>query len=185
MPAAVLLCLRTSVVRTTLPCRGVGEDRAKIREAGMGSVKSASSRSRRASPSRSKSSTSNRSNDCPQTVPHDARGPGRLFLAGPIHCVQPSISHCPARRLVEQGVCPVVLRDPGGFPCKPTLCLDSESHANLPIHRRRKSFACGWNSMPSSRGNIGRAQRVWPRLFRFALVAPGASTLTSRAAQAL
>ncbi len=30
MPAAVLLCLRTSVVRTTLPCRGVGEDRAKI-----------------------------------------------------------------------------------------------------------------------------------------------------------
>lgn len=90
MPAAVLLCLRTSVVRTTLPCRGVGEDRAKIREAGMGSVKSASSRSRRASPSCSKSSPSNRSNDCPQTVPHDARRPGRLFLAGPIHCVQQS-----------------------------------------------------------------------------------------------
>jgi len=50
---------------------------------------------------------------------------------------------------------------------------------------RRKSFACGWNSTPSSSGNMGRGQRVWPRLFRLALVAPGASTLRSFAAQAL
>ncbi len=152
---------------------------------GMGSVKSASSRSRTASPNCSRSSTSNRSYDCPQTPPHDAGRPGRLFPAGPIHGVQPSISHCPARQLLEQGVCPVVLRGPGRFPCAPTLCLDSESHANPPIHRRRKSLACGWNSTPSSKGNIGRAQRMWPRPCRFALVAPGASTLTSRAAQSL
>ena len=49
---------------------------------------------------------------------------------------------------------------------------------------RRKSFTLGLNATSLSRGKIGRRQRVWPSLRKFALVAPGASTFTKRVAQA-
>lgn len=55
---------------------------------------------------------------------------------------------------------------------------DATFNRRVQVHfRLRNTSALGVNSTASSSGKMGRAQFVCPRLFRLALVDPGASTL--------